>query len=420
MTENGTSSPVDYYEDELVVARADLVEVCQWLGDQGILTTESKEDNTLELALLSLANTDSAAEKIKADPERRRSILKLVGVPATNFDWVVSGLRAEFRRAYNGHVPTVGKNRVLGNVVTGAPYTSPGPPHLAGGYDVAALDTFEFRPDETNGAAGRGVRIGILDTRLFAHPLLEGSYVAAKDALLNGASADQVQWWQGHATFIAGLLRDRARTSLLEVRSVLTQPEGTAAAWDVAVQMAQFARSGVDILNLSFTCMTDDDVAPLLFTRAIELLTPTVVVVAAAGNHGAANGAGQENSRKSWPAALPDVIAVGAHNGHYKRAPFSAAGPWVTVYAPGVGVRSTYLKGPVDVPEEPTAAGQIHFSEETFHGQATWSGTSFASAIVSGEVAARTRPGQTTAGDAARNLLNGAPRYGDLDTPHID
>jgi hypothetical protein len=32
--------------------------------------------------------------------------------------------------------------------------------------------------------------------------------------------------------------------------------------WKVAKAMAQFAGTGVDILNLSFGCYTDDDLAP--------------------------------------------------------------------------------------------------------------------------------------------------------------
>jgi membrane-anchored mycosin MYCP len=49
-------------------------------------------------------------------------------------------------------------------------------------------------------------------------------------------------------------------------------------------------------------------------SRAIALIGPNTVVVAAAGNHGGIEGMVDGFTKKSavWPAALPDVVAVGA------------------------------------------------------------------------------------------------------------
>ena len=44
--------------------------------------------------------------------------------------------------------------------------------------------------------------------------------------------------------------------------------------------------SGVQVLNLSLGCSTADGQAPMVLERAIAQLTPTMAVVAAAGNHG--------------------------------------------------------------------------------------------------------------------------------------
>ncbi len=59
------------------------------------------------------------------------------------------------------------------------------------------------------------------------------------------------------------------------------------------------------------------------------------VVVAAMGN------GFQQGNPTSFPAAYPDVVAVGAINTADARAPFSQTGPHIDVAAPGVGIFST-------------------------------------------------------------------------------
>jgi subtilisin family serine protease len=64
------------------------------------------------------------------------------------------------------------------------------------------------------------------------------------------------------------------------------------------------------------------------------------MVVAATGN-GASN-------RKSYPAAYPGVVAVGATDNQDQRARFSQYGEWVSVTAPGVDILAafpTYASG---------------------------------------------------------------------------
>jgi subtilisin family serine protease len=88
---------------------------------------------------------------------------------------------------------------------------------------------------------------------------------------------------------------------------------------------------------------------------------------------------------------MDDVVAVGADRGAgaegSRLAPFSPRLPWVAVTADGVDVVSTYLSGDVDVL---TRAGS---QRRRFDGYARWSGTSFAAATVTGELAALARPG---------------------------
>ena len=87
------------------------------------------------------------------------------------------------------------------------------------------------------------------------------------------------------------------------------------------------------------------------------------MIVASAGNDGA--------DRPVWPAALPGVVGVGALNRSDSPWKKSNHGPGVRAWSRGVGLDSTFV----------TLAPR-------FAGWATWSGTSFAAAHVSGAVAA--------------------------------
>jgi subtilisin family serine protease len=165
--------------------------------------------------------------------------------------------------------------------------------------------------------------------------------------------------------------------------------------------MAEFADTSVDILNLSFGCYTDDGQPPLVLAKAVSLLSPKILLVAAAGNHGnieqlwaagdplaAPWTANLTNKTPVWPAAFAQVTAVGATDGQGKPAAFSPEVPWVDVTAQGVDVESTYLDGQVSLSQP--GGNQI----ETFYGYARWQGTSFAAATVSGAVAAKIGPGR--------------------------
>lgn len=102
-----------------------------------------------------------------------------------------------------------------------------------------------------------------------------------------------------------------------------------------------------------------------------------VILIAAAGNSGGAVG---------FPAAYPGAIAVAASDAKDKLARFSSRGPSVALIAPGVDVKSTYMKG----------------------GYNTLSGTSMATPHVAGLTAlyAAKHPGATPA--SARAALSAA------------
>jgi subtilisin family serine protease len=107
---------------------------------------------------------------------------------------------------------------------------------------------------------------------------------------------------------------------------------GTGSAADIAAGIRWAVDHGARVLNLSLGGTTDTQVERDAIAYAISR---GAVVVAAMGN------AFQQGNPTSFPAAYPNVIAVGAINSADARAPFSQVGPHIDVAAPGVGVLST-------------------------------------------------------------------------------
>ena len=67
-----------------------------------------------------------------------------------------------------------------------------------------------------------------------------------------------------------------------------------------------------------------------------KILDKGVVIVAAAGNF--------NTDKPFYPAAYPEVIAVGAVNDDSEKAHFSNWGDWVDISAPGIDMLSTGLE----------------------------------------------------------------------------
>lgn len=313
-----------------------------------------------------------------------------------DIDVLLVALRTRIGARFGNWVPELGKNR---NVRTVLGFPNPRGMGLEDPTPVTA-DRAAWEPN----GAGADITVGVLDTRLYRHPSFDGLVVAADTDTFPDVAAGHVHnEMEGHATFVTDLIRRQASAASVVVRAVLDPETRGATAWDTAKGIAFFASRPVDILNLSLGSHTADGIPPLVIRRAIERVQPTTLVVAAAGNH-LPYEVGVQPPRSdfleytsgiaaSWPAALPDVIAVGAYH-----APFSPRVPWVTCLADGVDAVAAFLSGTVSV----RAAREL-----TFDGYAQWSGTSFATPVVSGAIAARmTEPGVAAARRAFHDLLN--------------
>jgi hypothetical protein len=401
---------------QLVADLRDLDLVQMELMDQrGITSRVAKRSKELDLALLELPNLDAEIGRLRQDAklvedatEDRRRWLRTfrdeladgsVTITLSDEDLVVFALRQFFRHEYRGWSPTFDKHHVL-DLLEGWPY------HKGG---IGHPDTVAH-VDIPAPSGGPGPRVGIADTAIFPHDDLVGRYVGDQVGELPQPAPSTA----GHATFIAGLILQRAPDAELVVREVLGTDGVNRSSWDVAVKLMGFLREDVSVLNMSFGCLVADSLPPLILRRAVERLSRGMVLVAAAGNNGnlpGRNKAGVTARTPAWPAAFDDVVAVGAYDPHvpeHQRAQFSPHLQLVDLLAPGVRVQSTYLSGEVRIHDRNDDTGEAEDKgTETFDkpGYATWDGTSFAAASVSGEIAARMGVSRMSSHEALDALL---------------
>jgi Subtilase family len=385
------------HDDQIIVDLDDLAGIQQVLDSSHISWERIEKSTRLGLALIRLGHRPS----IPAGYEDRKAHSEL--------DLLISYLKKSYGKKHGGRTPLIGKNRLAGSV-EGSPYTGGGisgpytgglkpgtyagsgisGPYTGGGISGPYTGGGRSGPYTGGGASGpytggdlsdsqwddsragfpernnppsSQVKVGILDTRLFAHPDLAGRYLADHDALVPATTASTPDS-EAHATFIAGIILAESPNADLIVGHVLNAYNICGSSWDVATKMAAFVDAGVSVLNISFGAATHDDKPPLVLRRAVNKLTSRhVVIVAAAGNHG-------PNETKMWPAAFKKVVAVGAGTriagtDSFKVADFSPRRRWVDLLAPGEDISSLYKA----------------------NGYRRWSGTSFSAAVVSGAVA---------------------------------
>lgn len=253
-------------------------------------------------------------------------------------------------------------------------YVAHGEPDGEFGPATAACPVEHVGPAPT-GNAGKGVRVGVVDTGAFLRHewLYERARSRGKvdDEILDDDNNGVPDFEASHGSFIAGVILRHAPAATVIARAALDS-HGIVEDLAVAVAIESLVNENIDILNLSLGGYADpDDPEPFPATfRAIELLrkgNPNLVVVAAAGNDGL--------SQPFYPAAWSSVIGVGALGADMRPADFSNRGPWVDAWANGVEVLSCY-----------------NLDHQTITAGAIWSGTSFAAPRVAGAIAAAMSP----------------------------
>ncbi|MFH8799219.1 S8/S53 family peptidase [Streptomyces sp. NPDC017936] len=311
-------------------------------------------------------------------------------------------------------------------------------------------------PAAAQGAYDPGSAVGVLvvDTGLMhdyrSYPLLAHT---AGDAQIQETDEEGIlQQYVGHGTFIAGLVAAVAPNTDVTVRNTLNDA-GAVLEDDFGDRLFEAVEQGgwPDIISLS-AGTSNGRVDGLLGVSAFmeELRARHTLLVAAAGNNASAT--------PFWPAAYADrpeyadaVLSVGALRGDGEfGACFSNHGPWVRVYAPGerlvsaltgfgtpvpyVYQHSTYeecrygftypctCRSPrhTGVLSERRAAGAGKPDQVMFEGLASWSGTSFATPLVAGLVAAHmTARQETDPRAAARQLLESNTEFAEVRGFHV-
>ncbi|GGU27776.1 S8/S53 family peptidase [Lentzea flava] len=331
--------------------------------------------------------------------------------PVADLDPVLNEVRARFAGRCGGWVPLIGKNRQMNSVFGAYPQTKS---HTL--WDPKPVD----RPSgwlTEHAGKGEGVRVGLLDTRIYEHEAIPGEAIEPMGFTLDKAP-DSVFFEAGHGIFMAGLILNQAPAAKLVARAAL-KDDGKASAWCVVKQLEKFyldePKDRVQVLVLASGCRTHDGKAPLILERAIERLNRRMLVVAAAGNHGAMSGMSRDlqitRNSPTWPAALRDVVAVGLptpfpdEDGEFERLDYSPDLPWVTCTVdpgPRGEFVSAYFKSTAVTLQSGAPLKGLK------SGFVSWRGTSCAAAHLGGLIAAKMAEDEVDARTAFESLSRGS------------
>ena len=189
----------------------------------------------------------------------------------------------------------------------------------------------------------------------------------------------------GHGTFVAGIIRCLAPATELEIEGVLKYA-GAVYESDIAAELNE-AMTDLEegrlpqLISISAGTYTRNNAGLLAFELLAQVYKLGLeddgpLVVAAAGN--------ENTDRPFYPAAYDWVVGVGALDEDLCAPKFTNYGRWVDVWAHGTQARQR-VPGRHLLRE---GAGPTQGEQRDFTGLAQWSGTSFATPIVTGAIAA--------------------------------
>jgi len=184
-------------------------------------------------------------------------------------------------------------------------------------------------------ATGAGITVAVLDSGVDStHPLLIGKIADGGYDFVTGSPSTLpppggLDTFAPHGTFLAGLVAHFAPEAMILPITVL-DANGVGELFDVIAGLLHAVDAGAEIIVLALSTHVDS----LALAYAIDVaVAADALVVAAAGNDGSA-----EPLR--FPAADPDVLAVGATEFDETKWPLSNFGFHVDLCAPGSGIVS--------------------------------------------------------------------------------
>ncbi|CAM3997912.1 S8 family peptidase [Mesobacillus zeae] len=206
------------------------------------------------------------------------------------------------------------------------------------------------------GVTGKNIVVAIIDTGVDeSHPYLSGRVIGGYNFTedYNG-NIGHFQDNNGHGTHVAGIIAGRFHTEhavsgvapdarLLALKVLDSSGAGSV---DFLIEAIYYALDWrgpggerVNVINLSLGVKNDD---PLLHEAVKEAFHANIPIVTAAGNYGDGN---HHSHEFLYPGAYKEVIQVGAMTAIGEVARFSNTNEEIDIYAPGVAIQSTHLKG---------------------------------------------------------------------------
>jgi len=190
---------------------------------------------------------------------------------------------------------------------------------------------------------GEGVTVGLIDTGVDASvPQLKGRVLPGVDIVNGGGRADDDCF--GHGTFVAGIIGAAKQRGIglsglapavriLPIRQANNSSDGTAAGMATGIVAA--VDGGADVINISASSFFPSQA----LENAVKYATSNDVLIVTAASNEAESG-----NPKAYPAAYPQVMAVGAIGPGGQKSSFSETGKFLSVVAPGediIGISRT-------------------------------------------------------------------------------
>lgn len=246
--------------------------------------------------------------------------------------------------------------------------------------------------------AGAGVRVSVVDTGWWEPAGRTIPWLDDVEGDPEFVNPVDIHAYAGHGTFVSGVVRCMAPATAIEVEGFL--PHGGAVyESDICRELneALTDEDHPDLISISAGTYTRKNLGLLAFealARRHRLIDgeKAPLVIGAAGN--------DTSTREFYPAAYRWVLGVGALDDDGTVCDFSNTGRWVDVYAHGRDLVNAFPDGAYTC-HEPLHAGEVRH----FKGMAQWSGTSFATPLVSGLIAARMSAGGSTPRGARDELV---------------
>jgi subtilisin family serine protease len=189
----------------------------------------------------------------------------------------------------------------------------------------------------TYGGKGDGVTAYVIDTGVQVdHPTFEGRATSGFDAI---DGDDDAADGHGHGTHVAGTIGGAEYgvakgVNIVAVRVLDDNGSGTTEQVVAGIDWVAQNHSGPSVANMSLGGPVDD----VLDDAVRGAIDSGVTFAIAAGNS-------SEDAENASPARVAEAITVAASDENDAQASFSNFGSVVDLYAPGVGITSSWLDG---------------------------------------------------------------------------